>query len=67
MSCESCDQIQTTPETNACYARIGEANVLISGCRTHLADLLAAIRYAASHESEWKSRDNGTIGQETEE
>ena len=67
MSCGDCEQIQAGPRGEECYVRVGVSNMLIVGCRTHLADLLAALRFARSHESEWKSRDNGTITEGSEQ
>lgn len=52
MSCAACDEAQEQDMTEtglheATYVRVGRANVLISGCREHLGELIDRLREAS--------------------
>lgn len=42
MSCEPCEKAQG--EGQVAFFRWGKANILLSGCREHLREVLAALR-----------------------
>lgn len=58
MSCQDCEVAQAPDPTNAVtglnmatYVRVGPANVLISGCRKHLGELIDKLRAANKKET----------------